>query len=186
MERDIKSNDPEALINYLLWLRDRNKEKYPLANDSPPILGSHEDRLVKIVDLIEGLHTDVSKDSLADPVLKTLLSMSAFSLGNAYAIVHRNIHADYEWYLNSEQWKHIRKVVSERDRSTCQNCKRRWLDGETTFDVHHLTYERRGQERPEDLQLLCRKCHDATHEAGKMKHQATTGQVIARTAVVQG
>jgi 5-methylcytosine-specific restriction endonuclease McrA len=35
-----------------------------------------------------------------------------------------------------------------------------------TFDIHHTTYERVGAEKEEDVQVLCRPCHKATH--GKM------------------
>jgi hypothetical protein len=34
------------------------------------------------------------------------------------------------------------------------------------LDVHHLTYKRRGNERPADLVALCRRCHKERH-AGK-------------------
>lgn len=41
---------------------------------------------------------------------------------------------------------------------TCQRCKEKLPPG--ALDVHHLTYERLGNERPSDLQVLCRsKCH---------------------------
>lgn len=32
------------------------------------------------------------------------------------------------------------------------------------LDVHHNTYERRGQERPSDLIALCRPCHEKHHD----------------------
>lgn len=45
---------------------------------------------------------------------------------------------------------------------TCQKCNLR--TGNTyNLCVHHKTYERLGQEKIEDLQLLCRKCHDELH-----------------------
>jgi hypothetical protein len=42
----------------------------------------------------------------------------------------------------------------------CQVCNR----GLGTLDVHHRTYERRGQELDEDLTVLCRACHGIFHE----------------------
>lgn len=41
---------------------------------------------------------------------------------------------------------------------TCNRCKTKFHPG--ALDVHHLTYDRLGNERPSDLQVLCRaKCH---------------------------
>ena len=33
----------------------------------------------------------------------------------------------------------------------------------TALDVHHLTYERLGREKDEDLRVLCRACHGDEH-----------------------
>ena len=41
---------------------------------------------------------------------------------------------------------------------TCQRCRTKFDPGE--LDVHDLNYDRLGNERPSDLQVLCRaKCH---------------------------
>jgi len=55
----------------------------------------------------------------------------------------------------SEQWKAIRRERLRHDNDLCVFCK---LPAE---DVHHVTYERVGQERLEDPRSLCRLCHDA-------------------------
>ena len=96
----------------------------------------------------------------------------------------------YEEYLKSDEWKRKRDMVMQRamqsfmparpdirytvdkygrvitwianveHRPTCEN------DGCTNeaTDVHHLTYERLGKERLDDLQALCRKCHEQKHK----------------------
>lgn len=62
-------------------------------------------------------------------------------------------------YLQSPEWKRLRVLVIGRAGGQCERCRRR--AGE--WNVHHLTYERRGHELLEDLILLCRRCHRAEH-----------------------
>ena len=50
-------------------------------------------------------------------------------------------------------WKALRRQVFARDGCQCVLC------GETATDVDHLTYERFGEERLEDLRALCSGCH---------------------------
>lgn len=63
----------------------------------------------------------------------------------------------YEDYLNSKQWKHIRRNVLRRDKWTCASC------GGYASQVHHLQYDpatMRG-ERLNLLMSLCAGCHEA-------------------------
>ncbi|MCW0520628.1 HNH endonuclease [Riemerella anatipestifer] len=53
----------------------------------------------------------------------------------------------------SEKYRNIRKKALIRDNYQCQICKK---DAE---EVHHLTYENIPNEKVEDLQSLCSKCH---------------------------
>ena len=95
----------------------------------------------------------------------------------------------YREYLKSDEWKRKRAAVMQRAMQsfmpaspvirctvdgygrviksialehlpTCEN------DGCTNeaVHVHHLTYERIGKEWLEDLQALCRKCHEQKHK----------------------
>lgn len=62
---------------------------------------------------------------------------------------------EYQKHMNSIAWAHIRKCILIRDAYCCRMC------GEPASDVHHLTYENFGKERPEDLIALCADCHRA-------------------------
>jgi hypothetical protein len=62
-------------------------------------------------------------------------------------------------YYTSKKWNSIRKKVLKRDNYTCQGCLQDCLK----LDVHHLTYERFGDELMCDLISLCRSCHDRIH-----------------------
>ena len=55
-----------------------------------------------------------------------------------------------------------RKQVLRRAGWRCETCGRR-----APLDVHHLTYERFGNELLGDLRALCRECHDEAHRKAR-------------------
>lgn len=65
---------------------------------------------------------------------------------------------DYQDYLTTEHWSQTRQRKLIQASNTCEQCNRH--DG---LEVHHLTYERLGEERLEDLQVLCPICHRKAH-----------------------
>lgn len=95
----------------------------------------------------------------------------------------------YEEYLRSDEWKRKRDAVMQRAmqsfmpaspviRRTVDRygrviksialehrpiCENDGCSNEAT-DVHHLTYKRLGKEQLDDLQALCRKCHEQKHK----------------------
>ena len=64
----------------------------------------------------------------------------------------------YSEYLSSNEWRQRRLKVLSRDKNTCQAC----LDSPAT-EVHHLTYERVGNEPLFDLVSICSSCHQKVH-----------------------
>jgi 5-methylcytosine-specific restriction endonuclease McrA len=72
----------------------------------------------------------------------------------------------YEAYIESDMWKKRRLVILERDKWICQGCLTRKAD-----HVHHLTYDRLGNELAFDLISVCWICHDKAH--GKEKVDLT-------------
>ena len=72
-----------------------------------------------------------------------------------------------EEYLQSGHWKAVREGALRRAAYRCQVC-----NSDKSLDVHHRTYERVGRELPEDLTVLCRKCHNVFHNSGRRTHQA--------------
>ena len=64
----------------------------------------------------------------------------------------------YDQYLRTEHWREIRNRTMERDGHQC-----RWCGSRKVLNVHHLTYERRGQERASDVITLCRSCQELAH-----------------------
>jgi replicative DNA helicase len=64
----------------------------------------------------------------------------------------------YEAYLQTPEWMERRALAIERAGNRCQVC----YSGED-LNVHHRTYERRGNEDPGDLTVLCGQCHAWFH-----------------------
>lgn len=64
---------------------------------------------------------------------------------------------DYPSYLLSDHWQNLR--ARYRTSSQPQEC----FCGEAKVDLHHKTYERIGAERLDDLEPLCRRCHQMVH-----------------------
>ena len=64
-------------------------------------------------------------------------------------------------YLKSDTWKARRLAALERADFRCQLC------GECDrLEVHHLTYERLGNEDPNDLIVICKSHHWMEHNKG--------------------
>ena len=76
-------------------------------------------------------------------------------------------YGNYEEYLASDLWKHIRTAIRERDGGQCRICHNQGSD------VHHLSYSRKVMEGRQlnKLVLLCRPCHDGLtfDSAGKKR-----------------
>lgn len=63
--------------------------------------------------------------------------------------------SEYQKYLASREWAILKKKVRLRSGGKCERC----LAGNHDA-THHLTYERIGSERLEDLQAVCSSCHE--------------------------
>ena len=64
-------------------------------------------------------------------------------------------------YIRSKYWKAIADDKKEQAGWCCQLCNR--SKDETTLHAHHRTYERLGFEAPEDITVLCARCHAKFH-----------------------
>jgi 5-methylcytosine-specific restriction endonuclease McrA len=66
---------------------------------------------------------------------------------------------DYQRALASDHWRELRRRVLADRGYACERC------GMTLalLDVHHLHYRTLGDEGLDDVELLCRACHDKQH-----------------------
>ncbi len=80
----------------------------------------------------------------------------------------------YAQYLTTSVWHYRRNEALKRASYTCQRCgvKRQ-------LQVHHLSYERLGNERDEDLEVLCKGCH-LGHHAARAQEKITLYIKLAR------
>lgn len=64
----------------------------------------------------------------------------------------------YEDYLESWEWRQSRDAALRRAKWKCERCQ-----SKRSLQVHHKSYERLGEELPEDLEVLCGPCHEGHH-----------------------
>lgn len=81
----------------------------------------------------------------------------------------------YGDYLRSDHWKQVRKRTLAKRRRICEFC----YDPEH-LDVHHNSYARLGKEQPEDLNVLCRRCHSLVHSYHENHHPNVDLSVVTR------
>jgi 5-methylcytosine-specific restriction endonuclease McrA len=70
----------------------------------------------------------------------------------------------YREYLQTAEWLARRKQHVKSAGYRCQVCNASGVQ----LNVHHRTYERRGNEYYKDLLALCRNCHEIFHREGKL------------------
>ena len=62
---------------------------------------------------------------------------------------------DYESYINSVLWREKSRRIRKRDGYRCLICG----TTDVPLEVHHLTYDRLGEELDSDLITVCHDCH---------------------------
>lgn len=62
-------------------------------------------------------------------------------------------------YLQSPEWKALKQLKLKQSNHKCQLC-----NSTTNLHLHHLTYDRLGNELITDLILLCSQCHQLQHD----------------------
>lgn len=71
----------------------------------------------------------------------------------------------YEEYLRTPEWRIRRERKLEQADYRCQFCNRH----KSSLDVHHRTYENRGEELDTDLIVVCRDCHSTFHKHRRLR-----------------
>lgn len=73
----------------------------------------------------------------------------------------------YNAYIKSHKWFIFSSNVKKERGNKCEECS---AGGKgIILHAHHLTYERLGNELPEDIQVLCKSCHQLKHPDKKFR-----------------
>jgi hypothetical protein len=80
-------------------------------------------------------------------------------------------YAAYAAYLRTPAWQWRRQAALRRADYRCGLCGQR-----KALEVHHLTYERLGHERPADLSVLCVEHHRQYH--GRLPRLSDAQQLL--------
>lgn len=70
----------------------------------------------------------------------------------------------YRNYLKSDAWAQLKIDLYNQRGRNCEIC-----GSSRRLEVHHLTYKNVYKEEPEDLLILCRKCHQQEHRKPKRR-----------------
>jgi hypothetical protein len=74
---------------------------------------------------------------------------------------------DYYEYNHWSEWRARANAAKQQAGYCCQVCNRN--SSEVTLDAHHCIYDRLGNERPEDIIVLCHNRHEL-YEIHKKLH----------------
>lgn len=77
--------------------------------------------------------------------------------GDVVAIVETESER-YQRYLAGREWSVRKEAVRRRSGGICERCQYHQMN-----HVHHLTYARKYNEPLDDLQAICKGCHDFIH-----------------------
>lgn len=86
-----------------------------------------------------------------------LISIAFYVKNEWYVRWKENWWEKYQDYLDSDAWKTRRQHVLARANNRCEQC------GASAEVVHHLSYDRVGNEPLTDLMALCSLCHHQAH-----------------------
>ncbi len=107
-------------------------------------------------------NNSIESEKWADLLLLETLKLENEILGKI-RFNFRTINNNYDEYLSSVRWKMTRIVAIKRAHGKCQVC-----DSTENLNVHHRKYDI-GNEKVEDLTVLCRECHSLFHENKKAR-----------------
>ncbi len=114
--------------------------------------------------------TNLKRDGLVENPARGVWRLTGAALEGPQPAVEEPVYVDrldelrrmgYREYLRTPEWRTTRAAALLRAGHCCS------LDATHTTDleVHHRTYERRGEELASDLVVLCHDCHMTFHKA---------------------
>ena len=119
---------------------------------------------------VRKLFPGLKSDKLSDAVQWLVMFGSPSDWRKAFVVGNRQpAHfwsLLYNAYIRSTAWKRKRQERIEAAKAVCENC------GGKAVQVHHVSYDRIGDEDDGDLKALCVECHDKIHAKPQGRKQA--------------
>ncbi len=134
----------------------RNKARINLANNRDQLIHAYREVESIIDNLIE--QHKANKEQLLSYIreIEAKEETKMVKRTNRYSL-RKEAGIDYYEYIKSKAWREKAEEAKARAGNRCQVCNR--SRAEVQLDAHHRTYERLGNELPEDITILCRECH---------------------------
>lgn len=141
-------------------------------------LNSHYDKSQEMIASLSRLEKEVDREFDSDAILSNVEIIPSKVIDTIWfndlvhsppEVIAKLKSLDYERYLQTEHWRRIRAAMFLINKAICQynDCNiigESWYGGsESGLEVHHLTYLNRGNERFDDLVLLCTRHHELIH-----------------------
>ena len=70
---------------------------------------------------------------------------------------------DYNCHIGSTEWERLKREIIKQRGNRCERCG---VSG--YLELHHKHYHSLGSEQPDDVELLCPKCHKAADDARRI------------------
>jgi 5-methylcytosine-specific restriction endonuclease McrA len=79
---------------------------------------------------------------------------------------HEPALGHYRERITFAKWEQLRRARIAEANSRCERCRRYQPNG---LELHHRHYATLGEERPQDLELLCVECHVEADEERRVE-----------------
>jgi hypothetical protein len=105
--------------------------------------------------------------------------------------VNREFNAKLKEYYKSKHWRKFVKDILEPMDTECEICHgKRWKTNRKkekkinrAFCIHHKHYRSLFNEKREDVNLMCRRCHNLAHDI--LKIASTAEAILALKEVIR-
>lgn len=157
------------------------KRTYRIRKKAREKLAEERDNLIATFREVESILDDILKQhnknkmELRDYI--TELKTKNKQKRNSRDSYNNRSNSVYEEYIKSQEWREKAEEAKAKAGNRCQVCNR--SRAEVQLDAHHRTYERLGNELPEDITVLCRDCHQLYEDSKKLISKAPTEEVSA-------
>ena len=144
--------------------RDRlSRERDALLKQYEYIQSAIDDLIRKIKPTINELKTFIRKDKAKNKQSSPGKKQRAYKQNRS---TNKSPKFDYYVYIESQEWREKAEEAKAIAGNRCKVCNK--SRAEVQLDAHHRTYERLGNELPEDITVLCRDCYQLYEDNKRM------------------